>query len=147
MAKYYSQASCCVVVSEMFRRRYSHSWEDRLESPKGHECEVGSAWKGQWGIHDELIGWVIGFHEFRVWAFREHNLLRSLYIGEGTFKSTPRQLFPWARIPCYPWVRLTVPGISTASEERALRLADHLSGRPSAEGIKQVHIDRRSTKQ
>ena len=48
-AEYYSQASCCVVVSEMLRR-YSHSWEDRgiddkyeLELPKGHECEIGSA--------------------------------------------------------------------------------------------------------
>lgn len=50
MAEYYSQAPCCVVVSEMLRRRYSHSWEVRgiddkyeLELPKGYKCEVGSA--------------------------------------------------------------------------------------------------------
>jgi hypothetical protein len=42
MAEYYSQASCCVVVSEMLHRRYSHLWEDRgiddkyeLELPEG----------------------------------------------------------------------------------------------------------------
>jgi hypothetical protein len=86
MAEYYSQASCCVVVSEMLRRRYSHSWEDRLESPKGHECEVGSAWKGQWGMHDELIGWVIGFHEFRVWAFRETQFAQGLVYRGGNIR-------------------------------------------------------------
>jgi hypothetical protein len=97
-------------------------------------------------MRGKLVGWVIGFHEFRVWVFQETYFARGLYIAEGTFESTPRQFFPWMRIP-YPWVRLTVPGINTANEERALRLANRLSDRRSAKGINQVYIDRRSTKQ
>lgn len=86
-------------------------------------------------MHDELVGRVIGFHEFRVWVFQETYFARGLYIAEGTFESTSRQLFPWMKIP-YPWVRLTAPGINTANEERALRLTNHLSDRCSARGYK-----------
>jgi hypothetical protein len=37
-------------------------------------------------MHDELIGWVIGFHEFRVWAFRETQFAQGLVYRGGNIR-------------------------------------------------------------
>ena len=37
-------------------------------------------------MHDELIGWTIGFHEFRVWAFQETYFTRELVHRGGNIQ-------------------------------------------------------------
>jgi hypothetical protein len=64
---------------------------------------------------------------------REHS---NLHLGSSSLDEDP----------LYPWAGLTIPGINIANEERALRLANHLSDRHSAKSIKQVYIDKRFTK-
>ena len=77
MADYYSQAVCCVVVSEMLRRCYAHSWEQRGNDDAYEHYtlkiypEIGPTYKDSWGLHDEVVGWIIGYHELRVWVFQE----------------------------------------------------------------------------
>lgn len=80
MSTFYSESTCCVVVSETLRRRYAHRWEERgrddeynfkLLWPHGYQAEVSAAYQECWGMSDEVIGWIIGFHDLRVWTFQE----------------------------------------------------------------------------
>jgi hypothetical protein len=130
MAEYYSQAVCCVVVSEMLRRGYSHSWKDRgkdtlaerLKFGHSDQNEIDAAYQERWGIQDELVGWIIGFHELRLWVFQETYHAQDLvHRGRNICINSRAVLYPGEPVdkPDYPpgtqWHR-----IGEAQKSRAL---------------------------
>ncbi|KAL9040204.1 MAG: hypothetical protein Q9214_004581, partial [Letrouitia sp. 1 TL-2023] len=84
MADYYSNATRCVVVSEMLRRGYSHRLE-RL----GHNFlnpaldddfplqNLTEEHRSHCGLENEVLGWLAGFHQLRLWVFQETYLAKS----------------------------------------------------------------------
>lgn len=117
MADFYSQAVCCVVVSEMLRRRYAHCWEERgrdrayyPEIPSDNISEVKSAYKEAWGLHDEVLGWIVGYHELRCWVFQETYFAkmlvhrgRSIRINTSACLGCDRNAYPDTDFLSRPW--------------------------------------------
>ena len=85
MTEYYRKSTRCVVVSEMLRRGYSHR-PDRL----GHDFlnptydeelppeNLTERHRELYGLEDEVIGWLVGFHQLRVRVFQETYLATSI---------------------------------------------------------------------
>lgn len=78
MTEYYRDARRCVVVSEMLRRGYSHTIDHlgydfldaTLESELAQICTTEEH-RAIFGLEDEILGWLVGFHQIRVWTFQE----------------------------------------------------------------------------
>lgn len=89
MTSYYRSANCCVVISEMLRRRYSHSLDhlghDVLD-PTYADCALANMTdehRQLYGLENEVIGWLIGFHQLRLWVFQE-TLLPEVVVHRGS---------------------------------------------------------------
>ncbi|KAL9611781.1 MAG: hypothetical protein Q9167_003592 [Letrouitia subvulpina] len=85
MADYYSNATRCVVVSEMLRRGYSHRLEhlghDFLNPALDDDFPLSTLTKERkrcCGLEDEVLGWLAGFHQLRLWVFQETYLATSI---------------------------------------------------------------------
>lgn len=159
MADFYSQAVCCVVISEMLRRRYAHSWEKRggddtykHKSPVGFP-EARVSYREAWGLHDEVLGWIIGYHELRVWVFQETYYAKELVHRGGNIRINTSVCLDWNRSADAniaplgrPWHKQSADEKATVLKKMRLQYLQHVSSRfptafdqkDSAENIRQI---------
>ncbi|KAF7507537.1 hypothetical protein GJ744_010328 [Endocarpon pusillum] len=107
MTEYYPESMRCVVVSEMLRRGCSHR-PDRLrhdfldptcdeEPPPEHLTERDGA---LYGLEDEVIGWLVGFHQFET-GFPDSISRNPLFIMVEIYVPNKRYLDLWHTSPLY----------------------------------------------
>lgn len=72
MSDYYSNAACCVAISEALRRRYATA-----EGPPQDDTESESRSEQAWR---RIITWMKGYHAKRVWVFQETYLARKVIV-------------------------------------------------------------------
>ncbi|KAK5720169.1 hypothetical protein LTR15_007442 [Elasticomyces elasticus] len=82
MADYYGDAECCVVISELLRRKLCLFYnrpdsEARAASFVGYEMSTQVA-------EDTLFAWMIGYHHHRIWTAQETYLAKEIVVyGSG----------------------------------------------------------------
>ncbi|KAG2034415.1 hypothetical protein BDR03DRAFT_1093802 [Suillus americanus] len=98
MSDYYSNAACCVAVSEALRRRYATA-----KGPPQDETESRSVELGVWF---RILTWTKGYHAKRVWVFQETYLApkvvvraRNIRIDANELVKTSNSVSPGSRLP------------------------------------------------
>ncbi|MCJ1395633.1 hypothetical protein MMC18_008519 [Xylographa bjoerkii] len=82
MAAYYAQAVCCVVVSEMLRRRYSNEWEYRGRDEFAEKSGLGGG--------DFMMRSLVGSLDFTSYGFgyfKKHTSPQMSFTAEAIFAS------------------------------------------------------------
>ncbi|KAG1871761.1 hypothetical protein DFJ58DRAFT_762270 [Suillus subalutaceus] len=85
MSDYYSNAACCVAVSEALRRRYATA-KDPPEDDTGSESRSEQAWR-------RIITWMKGYHAKRVWVFQETYLARKVVVRARNIRIDANEMF------------------------------------------------------
>lgn len=75
MSDYYTNADCCVIISESLRRRV------RPEFDPSRTC-----FDSQDSVTDRILGWAIGFHFNRVWVLQESRLAKEVITRSGNVR-------------------------------------------------------------
>lgn len=99
MADYYRNSSRCVVVSEMLRRKYAHrlghlghDFLDATFEKELLEDFLTERHRTLYGLENEVLGWLVGFHQLRVWVFQETYLPKSVVHRGRNIRLNTRDL-------------------------------------------------------
>ncbi|KAG1895301.1 uncharacterized protein F5891DRAFT_673986 [Suillus fuscotomentosus] len=84
MSDYYSNAACCVAVSEAIRRRYATT-EGPAQDDTGPESRSDQAWR-------RIITWMKGYHAKRLWVFQETYLSRKVVVRARNIRIDANEL-------------------------------------------------------
>jgi hypothetical protein len=84
MSDYYSNAACCVAVSEALRRRYATA-----KGPPQDDTESESRSEQAWR---RIITWMKGYHAKRVWVFQETYLARKVIVRARNIRIDANEL-------------------------------------------------------
>ncbi|KAG2158776.1 uncharacterized protein EDB93DRAFT_564911 [Suillus bovinus] len=84
MSDYYTNAACCVAVSEALRRRYATT-EGPPQDDTGLESRSDGAWR-------RIITWMKGYHAKRLWVFQETYLAKKVVVRTRNIRIDANEL-------------------------------------------------------